>query len=229
MRKLLSSANSAIEGNLQSDSAACLMTAADLGYGVIVLNNVVPITTDFRSHRCPYKTPNNLNIIKRLTVVLSSVSQLPLLEHIQVAKLGYDILALKPLNDSTFKAVCDKAETSIISLDLTSSILNGSTKNAVKAAKDRNIWFEVEFAPFFRDQSSRQSIMTQSRQHLSNLTPNVFVSSAAKNPLELRTVSDLDNFGSAVLGLKGVSSQECGKALDAAVKRGMEWNGVHEA
>ncbi len=221
MRGLVQSGDG-VDLSLCCETAQTLEEARNLLFKIAAFNKVIPVSSDLRSSRKSGDSQiTGLTLLNRLTVVISNVAQIPILNQIEAARLGYEVIAVRPLNESVLKAICEKGQCDLISLDLTTQILSPGVKNSIKSAIGRGVGIEIELAPFLRDNSSRPIFISQCRQHLSSFGSGVFLSSGAKNLLELRSPSDLDNFGTAVFGLKSKSSKEATECFRRALKRNM--------
>ena len=210
-----------IDLNVCFETEAALETAKDLGYLMIALSRSIPASSDLRSLSFPTIHSGSLSItvLRRVTLIISSVSQISVLSQLYTARKDFDIIAARPVNDTVLKALCEKGLCDLISLDPSCQLLSSSSRSAIKSAIDRGISIEVEFGPCLRDMSIRTSMVSQCKQYLSSFTKGVFVSSGARNVLEMRSALDLSNFANCVLGLKTNSAKEASECLSKALKR----------
>jgi len=191
---------------LSIDTYQALQTAHLLGFKKVALNRTVLATSDLRSHRAKFEATEypGLEILKRLTVSPNQASQLAQLGTLDFKSMGYDILAIRPMNESVLRAILEAKSTpaSILSLDLTQPLLTLGMRPALADLLASGTQLEVEFAAnCLRDASGRVQCINQCRHVLSTFKSGVFLSSGAKSVLEMRSPTDLINF-SQVLGLR---------------------------
>lgn len=141
--------------------------------------------------------------LKRLTVRATDEAQVAVVSEASKRRLPYDIIAVRPTTEEAFQHACESCECDLISLSLDEKLPFPFRRQHVLAFLKRGGLFEVEFAPALRDPSRRRNLFVN-LEHLLKPTrgKNVFLSSGASDPMEMRSPHDLANFA-AVLGLRG--------------------------
>ena len=192
--------------NVSIDTKAAMQTARLLGFNVIALNKNVLATADLRGHRSKFETTDfpGLRILRRLTISVNQPAQLAQLSKLDISSMGYDLFAIRPMNDSVLKSLIESPlhNLDIMSLDLTQPILTSSMRPALAKVISSGVQIEVEFSSCLKDSSGRVQCINQCRNVLATFKSGVFISSGAKNVLEMRSNTDLTNFAMHVLGLR---------------------------
>ena len=194
--------------NISFESTQAIQTARLLGFKAIAINKTILATSDFRSLKST-TTPHcpDLKVYNRLTIAVNQPSQLPLLSKIDISM--FDMLAIRPMNDSVLRSLLSSFPSSfhILSLDLTQPLLTTSMRPSLSKLIDSGVQIEVDFASCLKDSSGRVQCINQCRQVLSTFSSGAFLSSGARNILEMRSPGDLANFSTKILGLRSKNSK----------------------
>ncbi|XP_008182462.1 RNaseP protein p30-like isoform X2 [Acyrthosiphon pisum] len=147
-----------------------------------------------------------LKIVNRLTVQISNIGQLHRISSSQNFK-SYNILAVEPLNDQVFQDILTSSSTSSINI-ITCNIKTSITPKQYTIAMEKNIYFEVSYAPMLVNHIARQDTLSLAHLfHMKGKSKNVIVSSGAVNKLDIRNPHDVMNLG-ILLGLSRKQSKE---------------------
>ena len=192
--------------NVSIDTHAALQTAKLLGFKVIALNKTMLANADFRGHCSKFENLefSGLKILRRLTVSVNQPAQLAQLSKLEISSMGYDLFAIRPMNDNVLKSLLETplVNMSILSLDLTQPILTTSMRPALAKLISSGVQIELEFSSCLKDSSGRVQCINQCRTVLATFKSGVFITSGAKSVLEMRSPTDLENFATHVLGLR---------------------------
>ncbi|KAL0228554.1 hypothetical protein RCL1_004697 [Eukaryota sp. TZLM3-RCL] len=146
--------------------------------------------------------PSDLKVYSRLTITLESRNFLHFFNSSSPALRAYDLVAVRPTSEDTFRLACSDLEIDVITLDLHQQLPFYIKIKQVKQALSRGIYFEIRYKYFLLDAENN---FNMSRiQFCSNVTQllnitkgkNCFFSSGAQNFLDLRTWHDVANFSS---------------------------------
>ncbi|XP_060847748.1 ribonuclease P protein subunit p30-like isoform X2 [Rhopalosiphum padi] len=146
---------------------------------------------------------SKLTIVNRLTVQISNIGQLHRIFNSQNFKL-YNIFAVEPLNDQVFQDILTSSSIDIITCNIKTSV----TPKQYTIAIEKNIYFEVSYAPMLVNYVARQDTLSLAHLlHIKGKSKNVIVSSGAVNKLDIRNPHDVMNLG-ILLGLSKKQSKE---------------------
>jgi len=110
---------------------------------------------------------------------------------------------VRPLRDDVFQAACETCDCDIISLALGEKLNFSLRRVNVLQFLQRGGCFEIEFAGALKDATKKRFLFANTGQLLhATRGKGILLSSAAKEPMEMRSPHDLANFA-AVLGLRG--------------------------
>ncbi|GFT80065.1 probable ribonuclease P protein subunit 3 [Nephila pilipes] len=179
-----------------------LERAFEFGYGTVALNTIVdssklsgknisipePKLIDFK-----IKSTKEFRVLNRITAVIEDgIHSHHFLKNPVTKK--YDLVALQPIGEKMLQHVCSLSDIDIISLNMTENLGFALKRTSIGLAIDKDICFEITYAPCLWNQTSRRSIISNA-QLLVDVTKgkNVFVSSGATKPFDLRSVEDVMN------------------------------------
>jgi len=147
--------------------------------------------------------------LRRLTVVIANEAQLNAANQaIATLKPHYHLIAMRPITEEAFQLVCQCGQADILSLPLGEKRSFPWKQASLKEYLNRGGFFEIEFAPALRDGGKRRVLIENvGAVLLATHGRNVFVSSSAADPMEMRSPHDLANFA-AVLGLRGQQARQ---------------------
>ena len=201
--------------SIYSEDERVLVSAASLGFTVVVLNKVV---TNFQHiPKFPIVKNEKIVVLNRVTFVISHASQIAMID---LRNFHANIFSLRPANEQVLKFILDKEITNfhVISLDLAQPLLSMGMRAGMKKLISLGVCFEVEFAPLLRDAHVRGICVNQCRLVLNTFADGIIFSSGAKNALELRSAFDLDVFAAGVLGLRGNPSKNAQKLVETILR-----------
>jgi len=142
--------------------------------------------------------------LRRLTVVVANEAHINAANQTMAAlKPHYHLIAMRPITEEAFQLVCQRGEADVLSLPLGEKRLFPWKQVFLKEYLKRGGFFEIEFAPALRDGGKRRALLENvGTMLLATHGKNVFVSSSAADPMEMRSPHDLANFAT-VMGLRG--------------------------
>ena len=133
----------------------------------------------------------------RLTLVLTSLSQIQSFSSSLPILHSYDFIAVQPTTESLFHAACNSDLIDIITFDLTHKSQYHIKRPAIHLAFANGLYFEMNYGSAIRDSHCRRYLF----QHSINLLrmtgggKNVLLSSGAAKALELRDPYEIQNLG----------------------------------
>ncbi|XP_070539901.1 ribonuclease P protein subunit p30-like [Ptychodera flava] len=182
-------------------------TLIELGYEVVALNQTVtsldkktqiqkpppPIELD-DAVLSPLKVKaKNFRQLSRLTIVLKDTQTYRLSSG---PVQSFDIVAIQPESEKVFQLACTQLEIDIITLNLAERLPFRVKFHPVKAAIERGIHFEINYAPAVRDSTARRNIISNALSLMSMCKgKNIILSSDAESAMELRGPYDVANLG----------------------------------
>ncbi|OWM68848.1 hypothetical protein CDL15_Pgr025035 [Punica granatum] len=145
----------------------------------------------------------------RLTVLADSLAQAQALNSGNHVLKSYDLVAVRPLNQTAFDYACEKSEVDIIAIDFSEYLPFRVKKPMVNAAISRGVYFEITYSRIIADAQVRNQMMSNIKL-LVNCTrgKNLIVSSAAASVTEIRGPYDVANFLS-LIGLPMERAKPC--------------------
>ncbi|TXG73968.1 hypothetical protein EZV62_002547 [Acer yangbiense] len=145
----------------------------------------------------------------RLTVCADTVAQCQVLNAGNPVLKTYDLIAVKPLNQSAFDHACEKAEVDIISINF---------------AEKRGVCFEITYSDLIIDLQARRQMICNAKLLVDwTRGKNLILSSAAPSVNELRGPYDVANL-SSLLGLsmeraKAAVSKNCRNLIANSLRK----------
>ncbi|KAK7324975.1 hypothetical protein VNO77_28971 [Canavalia gladiata] len=200
--------NRTIKG-VMSDQHRCSISPLSLSS----LLNVVPfLSLSAKLHRdllgTPLSTP--FRQYTRLTVCVDSPTQAQALNSGNPILKTYDLVAVKPLNQTAFDLACERMEVDIISIDFSTKLPFRLKQPMVKAASQRGVCFEVTYSGLFADIQIRRQLISSAKLLMDwTRGQNIVFSSAAPSVNELRGPCDVAN----LLSLFGLSKERANAAI----------------
>ncbi|KAJ1972488.1 RNA-binding RNA processing protein rpp1 [Dimargaris verticillata] len=134
--------------------------------------------------------------LKRLTVITSDARVNYELSNPTEITKEYDILAVQPTTEDTFRLACGTYNIDLIALDLSKKLPFYFKMNSVNQAIERGIYFEICYSAAMKDNVSRRNLISNAMS-LCRATRgrNIIISSEARRPLEVRSPYDIVNLG----------------------------------
>merc|ERR1712018_706016 len=120
--------------------------------------------------------------------------------------MKYDIIAVIPKTPATLHQACTQLDVDLISIEYCEDIKNYllPKRHSIKAAKDRGIYFEFNYAPVLEDKQKMVPKFAQAMYsmlahtahcgNLNSVTPNIVISSGSRKAKFLRSSRDIINF-----------------------------------
>ncbi|VVC40990.1 Polymerase/histidinol phosphatase-like,RNase P subunit p30 [Cinara cedri] len=132
-----------------------------------------------------------LTILNRLTIQITNIGQLQ--QTLNARNFPkYNILAVEPLNDHLFQNLVTSPSVDIIICKVKTKI----TPKDYSVAVDKNIHFELSYAPMLMDSVTRQNTLTLAHMlHIKGKSKNIILTSGAINRLDIRNPYDAMNLG----------------------------------
>jgi len=134
-------------------------------------------------------------ILNRLTITVTSNDFLIDVKHSQNFK-KFDILAIRPVSAQVLGSLLKSSFRFDIITFSTDNIKDGVRWNRklYYECVENNAFFEIMYGPAIRDSGDRRRIIAQSHNyHAVGRSKNIFISSEAKSPIELRSPADVAN------------------------------------
>uniref|UniRef100_A0A182JDM2 Uncharacterized protein n=1 Tax=Anopheles atroparvus TaxID=41427 RepID=A0A182JDM2_ANOAO len=146
-----------------------------------------------------------IRLLNRLTVVFEDAS-VSLVLNKSTNVRGYDLIAALPTREASLQYACQTLACDIITYNQNAQWIKLHRKFYYLAV-ERNIAFEIKYAPAIVDSTERKATITRAhRYHFYGKSKNVLISSGAKNAFELRSPYDIANLG-LIFGLSEEQSK----------------------
>ncbi|KAL0369738.1 UNVERIFIED_CONTAM: protein GAMETOPHYTE defective [Sesamum angustifolium] len=137
---------------------------------------------------------------------------------------SYDIVAVRPMNQSAFDQTCQVSEVDMIAIDFSEKLPFRLKQPMVKAALERGVYFEITYSGLISDAQSRRQLISNCKLLVDwTRGKNLIFCSAASSATELRGPQDVANLFS-LLGLpmeraKAAISKNCRSLLANALRK----------
>ncbi|KAI4305364.1 hypothetical protein L6164_028735 [Bauhinia variegata] len=161
----------------------------------------------------------------RLTVCVASSLEAQALNSGNPILKTYDLVAVRPLNQTAFDQACGTMEVDIISIDFSEKLPFRLKQPMVKAATERGVYFEVTYFGLIQEDVQRRRRMISNVKLLVQWTRgrNIILSSGASSVSELRGPYDVANL-SLLMGLseeraKAALSKNCRTLVGNALRK----------
>ncbi|XP_004487049.1 uncharacterized protein [Cicer arietinum] len=208
---------------VMSDHHRCSISPLSLSS----LLNVVPfLSSSAKLHRdllgIPSSTP--FRQYTRLTVCVENPLQANALNGGNPVLKTYDLVAVKPLNQTAFDIACERMEVDIISIDFSAKLPFRLKQSMVKMATERDIVFEVSYSGLIADVQLRRQLISSAKLLIEwTRGRDIIFSSAASSVNELRGPCDVANllllFGLSKEKAKAAISNNCRLLLANALRK----------
>ncbi|KAG0635646.1 RNase P subunit p30-domain-containing protein [Tuber brumale] len=184
----------------------------ELGYNVIALSHT-------HSGKFPQSQPNpipenpfpkypNLQILRRITVILDDPSQNHRLAALTSA---YDIVALRPTNEKLLLQACKELDCDLISVDLSQRMGYHFKHKTVGLAIQRGIFLEINYSASINDVTARRNLIGNAAALIrATRGRGIVISSEARRALGVRGPFDVINLAT----LWGLSQGKGREAVD---------------
>uniref|UniRef100_A0A182WHG7 Uncharacterized protein n=1 Tax=Anopheles minimus TaxID=112268 RepID=A0A182WHG7_9DIPT len=147
-----------------------------------------------------------IRLLNRLTVIFSDASVSLALNRSNNIR-SYNLIAALPTNDNSYQYACQTMACDIVTYHSSTTRIRMSRKFYYLAV-DRNIAFELKYAPAIVNSSDRKATINRAhRYHSYGKSKNVIISSEATNPFQLRSPYDIANLG-LIFGLSEEQAKE---------------------
>ncbi|KAL9232559.1 hypothetical protein vseg_007658 [Gypsophila vaccaria] len=191
-----------------------------------LLNLHVSLSARASFHRRLLGVPENVPFRQytRLTVVVDSDAQSSALNSGNPVLKTYDLVAVRPSNQTLFDHACISAQVEIISIDFGKKLPFRLKLSSIKAAIERGVYFEIMYSSFLEDSQVRRQMISTAKLLVEwTRGKNLIVSSAAPSFHELRGPNDVSNL-LYLLGLsneraKAAISKNCRSLIATALKK----------
>ncbi|PIA38815.1 hypothetical protein AQUCO_02700189v1 [Aquilegia coerulea] len=205
--------NHSIKGAM-SNSDTCAISLIPLSSILQVAPQTLFNSVKFHRELLNVPVNNPFRQYTRLTVAVDSLIQVAALNSGNPVLKTYDLVAVKPSNQTTFEQACKVAEVDLIVIDFSEKVPFRMDFQNVKAAIKRGIYFEITYSHLISDIQTRRQMITNSKLLVEwTRGKNLIFSSAAASASELRGPYDVANL-SSLLGLsmkhaKAAISKNC--------------------
>ncbi|KAL9416082.1 hypothetical protein AB3S75_039304 [Citrus x aurantiifolia] len=160
----------------------------------------------------------------RLTVFADTIAQCQVLNSGNPVLKTYDLVAVRPLNQSAFDHACEKAEVDIISINFAEKLPFRLKLPMIKAAIERGVYFELTYSDLILDVQLRRQMISNAKLLVDwTRGKNLILSSGASSVTELRGPYDVANL-SSLLGIsmeraKAAVSKNCRALISNALRK----------
>ncbi|KAL0417788.1 UNVERIFIED_CONTAM: protein GAMETOPHYTE defective [Sesamum radiatum] len=178
----------------------------------------------FHRERLNVAVSSSFRQYTRLTVVVDISSQALALNAGNPIIRSYDIVAVRPMNQSAFDQACQVSEVDMIAIDFSEKLPFRLKQPMVKAALERGVYFEITYSGLISDAQSRRQLISNCKLLVDwTRGKNLIFCSAASSATELRGPQDVANLFS-LLGLpmeraKVAISKNCRSLLANALRK----------
>ncbi|KAL0310305.1 UNVERIFIED_CONTAM: protein GAMETOPHYTE defective [Sesamum calycinum] len=178
----------------------------------------------FHRERLNVAVSSSFRQYTRLTVVVDISSQASALNAGNPIIRSYDIVAVRPMNQSAFDQACQVSEVDMIAIDFSEKLPFRLKQPMVKAALERGVYFEITYSGLISDAQSRRQLISNCKLLVDwTRGKNLIFCSAASSATELRGPQDVANLFS-LLGLpmeraKVAISKNCRSLLANALRK----------
>ncbi|XP_010538951.1 PREDICTED: ribonuclease P protein subunit p30-like [Tarenaya hassleriana] len=161
----------------------------------------------------------------RITVSVESNAQSLALNSDNPVLKSYDVVGVRPLNQSAFDQACEKAKVDMISIDFSGNLAFRLKHPMVKAAVQRGIYFEIRYSDLLVDAHKRRQVISNAKLLVDwTRGKNLIISSGAPCVTELRGPIDVTNLMSSLLGIsteraRAAISKNCRNMISNALRR----------
>ncbi|XP_042862385.1 ribonuclease P protein subunit p30-like [Penaeus japonicus] len=157
-------------------------------------------------------------ILTRITVTYSDPGSAFLSKYKDALK-QYDIIAFTPITEAALKQCVTQTLVDVDIISLSPSEIKGRPAwKLIRLAVERDIYFEICYAPCLANQSSRQNTIILSHiLHQSTRSANVVITSQARHPNQLRHPYDVMNLGRFFSLSEGAAKESIGMLAHNAV------------
>ncbi|OVA18225.1 RNase P subunit p30 [Macleaya cordata] len=208
---------------VMSDSDRCTISLFPLSS---LLKASPTLSVSVKFHRELLRVPLNspFRQYTRLTVFVDNIVHAAALNSGNPVLKSYNLVAVKPLNQTVFDHACKVSEVDLIAIDFSEKLPFRLKLPMVKAAIKRGIYFEITYSHLISDVQSRRQMVTNAKLLVDwTRGKNLIFSSAASSANELRGPYDVANL-SSLLGLtmeraKAAISKNCSSLIARALRR----------
>lgn len=135
-----------------------------------------------------------LRLLNRLTIIYTE-GTITLVTTRSVNLRGYNLVAVIPKTEDAFQHACQTMPCDIISYN-SDTVRVRMTRKFYFVAVNRNIMFEIKYAPAIVNSNDRKDIINRSHKyHSYGKSKNVIISSEARNRFQVRGPYDIANLG----------------------------------
>ncbi|KAL5082451.1 hypothetical protein RYX36_010872 [Vicia faba] len=208
---------------VMSDKHRCSISPLSL----TTLLNIVPfLSSSAKLHRdlLGVQSSTPFRQYTRLTVCVENPLQGNALNDGNPILKSYDLVAVKPLNQTAFDIACERMAVDIISIDFSAKLPFRLKQSMVKMATQRGVVFEVSYSGLIADVQLRRQLISGAKLLIDwTRGRDIVFSSAAPTVNELRGPCDVANllllFGLSKEQAKASISNNCRVLLANALRR----------
>jgi ribonuclease P/MRP protein subunit RPP1 len=168
---------------------------------------------------------SKIKFLKRLTIEISDSKDIFQFNNPNQAMKSYDILAVMPINEKMFDLACGDVNVDIITVNQEEKINYALKKSIILNAIERNMYFEIIYNDFVKD-DNRRSIFISNVLLLLDVTKgkNLIISSASsefffhRSPYDLITIFETI-FECKTDVIKKMISENCEKVILKSIQR----------
>ncbi|KAL1235888.1 Ribonuclease P protein subunit [Trichinella spiralis] len=148
-------------------------------------------------------------VFSRLTLVVNSVERLQELLSNKIIS-NYDIIAVCPLNETTFDMAASDSRVHLLTTDVTADNFSLFQGNRLNEAVRNGKYIEISYSPAIMDTSIRKEVFTCGRKIFRTVgEKGIILTSRATRPMEMRAPYDVIN----ISHLFGMNTNESRSAI----------------
>lgn len=156
-----------------------------------------------------------LNLLNRLTIIYTE-STITLITNRSAKLRGYHLVAVIPRTEDAFQHACQSMHCDIVSYN-SSTVRCKMSRKFYFVAVNRNIMFEIKYAPAIVSSTDRKDTINRAHKyHSYGKSKNIIISSEARNRFQVRGPYDIANLG-LIFGLSEEQSKNAILALPRKV------------
>ncbi|GAB2214699.1 hypothetical protein Drorol1_Dr00019061 [Drosera rotundifolia] len=214
--------NRTISG-VMSDSDLCSISPFPMS-SLLNLSPSLSSSATFRRLLLGVSADSTFRQYTRLTVAVDNLAQVCAINSKNPILKSYDLVAVRPLNETVFEQACQSSEVDLISIDFSDKLRFRLKLPAIKAALARGVFFEICYSPLLEDAHLRGYLIPNVKYLVSwTRGKNLIVSSCASSVLGLRGPADVSNLlfllGLPLQHAKSAVSKNCRSMITSALKK----------
>jgi ribonuclease P/MRP protein subunit RPP1 len=168
---------------------------------------------------------DRIKLLSRVTIEISESKEIFQFSNPNNALKSYDIIAIAPRTEQMFDVACGDVNVDIISINYDEKVNFALKKSSILSAIDRNMFFEITFNEFIKDDNKR-GIFISNVMLLLDVTKgkNVIISSGSSSFYYHRSPYDIITIFETIFDMKKddvqkLISDNCEKVVLKSIQR----------